>query len=406
MKKETVSNICDQILFWGVLLAVFVMPFEQLMPFASSSDALKEAGLLIPLLCWIVKMIIERRILFVRTPLDIFILFYVLACVVSTVFSIDTQFSIKTIRKELISYLLLFYVIVNNFDEKKIKWVLYIFLLGGLIVCVYGASNYLYKFNMKAERICGTFNQPNRYAQYLIILSSLIVTVIAIVRSRKWKFIFGIFFILSLLNLFWSFSRAGWIAFLAAMAVFFIEASRKTQIAIIFSIVLLTMGIVFTNKGKERLTSLVGDERLLIYNSAINVIYDYPITGVGYGDKNFLKIYKSKYKSEKAVVDHSGTHNIFLQVAVETGFIGLIAFILLHLKILLTMISLYRQHISDDLKWILLWGISSFVGVFTIGQLHTLYRDRNVFIFWIIVAVMMVIWKKVKEDVKDSQKIQ
>lgn len=298
----------------------------------------------------------------------------------------------------------MFYVIVNNINtQDKIRKVIYAFLLSGIIVCIYGAYSYFSEINLSAGRLNGTFRQPNRYAQYLIILSSLAISMIANAKNIKWKAVLAAILAIIILNLYWTFSRAGYAAFILAILVYFLKTPMKIRITIVIFILLGIAALFNSEKFRSRLT-LFGEERQLVYKSSFEILKDYPIIGVGYGDKNFYKLYKSKYKDTDATVNHSGTHNIFLQSAVETGIIGLIAFILLHLKIFIMYIKTYKTAYNDEIKWLCLWAISSFVGVFAIGQLHTLYRDRNVHIFWFIVAIMVSIYQINYEQNKISKK--
>lgn len=388
MPQEKITKYVDNIIFGALLLYIFVLPYE------NHSNGFYSLAFFTALGGWILKMLVNRKVFFTKTPIDIFIIIYFIACLLSTIFSINPEFSIKTMRKEIIMYVIMFYVFVNNMqDDKKISWGLKVFMLSGLFVCIYGCYAYFRNCSSPDFRLESTFRQPNRYAQYLIILSALSVAFIAISKSIKEKLIYIAFFILVLANLFWTYSRAGWVAFFIAMMIFMVKSSRLIKIGIIAILVIFITGIFLNNKALARFKFDNG-ERKLIYSSVFNVISDYPIIGVGYGDKNFLDLYKNQYKSPNALEDHSGTHNIFLQATVETGVIGLLAFIILHAAILTTMINAYIKSKELSIKWIILWCIVSFAGVFLIGQLHTLYRDRNVHIFWMIVSVAIICWKK------------
>ena len=70
-------------------------------------------------------------------------------------------------------------------------------------------------------------------------------------------------------------------------------------------------------------------ERLLIWNSALQMISDYPVLGVGPG--GFTELYQNKYISSKATNPNlRHCHNLFLQIMTENGVIGIISFLSLY----------------------------------------------------------------------------
>ena len=387
MNKDRIVRLCDGLIVAGVILYTLVLPFEK------HTESLKNAGYLLPVTAWILKMALLRTPLIRRTPIDLAVIAYLLVCALSAAFSIDRRVSTKILFRELIPCILMFYTIVGNFaDRGKVDWLLRAFLAGGLAVCIYSASNFIFTYSSWAildGRIRGPFEQPNRLAQYLLILASLVVCKAGMQESGYGRVGLLACFLLVLYCLFGTYSRAGWVAFIPAVSIYALMASRRGAVAIAASCVLLLVGALLTESGFQRLTTdFQGGERGLIYHSALNVFKDHPVLGAGYGDKIFLKAYKEKYKSPQATDDHSGAHNIFLQVAVESGILGLIAFTWLHLKAALAMIQAFRKTAQKRLRWIVLWGLSSLVAVFTIGQLHTLYRDRNIHIFWLVLGIV------------------
>ena len=71
-------------------------------------------------------------------------------------------------------------------------------------------------------------------------------------------------------------------------------------------------------------------ERILIWNSAFQMIADYPVLGLGPG--GFTELYQKKYISPKAKnPELRHCHNLFLQIMTENVVIGLISFLALYL---------------------------------------------------------------------------
>lgn len=145
---------------------------------------------------WITKMIIARKVIWKRTPLDIPILLFFLSQVVSTVLSIHPRTSLIGYYSRfnggllsLISYLVLFYAAAGNMTQKNVKAILKTLLLSGVIVSLYafpehfGASPSCFLISHRItvdcwvqdvqSRVFGTFGQPNWLAAFLIMLIPL-----------------------------------------------------------------------------------------------------------------------------------------------------------------------------------------------------------------------------------------
>lgn len=83
--------------------------------------------------------------------------------------------------------------------------------------------------------------------------------------------------------------------------------------------------------------------RLYIWQSSINMIKDYPLTGVGFGQ--FREIYNSRYLSPLSPERyHPHAHNSFLMMGAETGLISLLAFLYLFFHIYKWLIKICNFH--------------------------------------------------------------
>ena len=142
---------------------------------------------------WILKMINGKRLTIKRTPLDIPLLLFLGANILSTIFSIDPHTSIWGYYSRsnggllsIISYLLLYWAFVSNFKKENIRTLFKFGFASGLIVSIWGILEHFGvslsciilrgQFNADcwvqdvAARVFASLGQPNWMAAYLSML--------------------------------------------------------------------------------------------------------------------------------------------------------------------------------------------------------------------------------------------
>src|SRR4030042_4327726 len=97
------------------------------------------------LTAWLFKSVAGKSLVFKRTPLDIPIVLFLVANVLSTIFSIDRPTSIFGYYSRFnggllstISYILLYYGLVTFFDKEKLFRAIKVLLFSSLLVAIYG----------------------------------------------------------------------------------------------------------------------------------------------------------------------------------------------------------------------------------------------------------------------------
>jgi O-antigen ligase len=128
-----------------------------------------------------------------------------------------------------------------------------------------------------------------------------------------------------------TYSRGALLGFLTAFS-FYNLRSRK-HLIILLIILALILSIIFSYTPlKDRFLSIfsldINKIRINIWKSTINIIKDHLFLGIGPG--NYSLIYPEyRMPDEKAKHSFSFSHNIFSNIAAETGIIGLILFALI-----------------------------------------------------------------------------
>ena len=203
-------------------------------------------------------------------------------------------------------------------------------------------------------------------------------------------------------------SRGGWIAVVVAMvAVVFLLRQwwaqylpsfwRKWAIAIFIGslAILLIAAIVLSESLRDRFLTIFagrGDSsnnfRQNVWAAVIEMIRDRPFLGIGPGNNAFNKIYPLYQRPRFTALS---AYSVLLEIAVETGFVGLACFLWLLVVTLnqgWVQLMKLRQTRSRDGFW-LIGATAVIVGMLAHGAVDTVwYRPEINTVWWLMVALI------------------
>jgi len=290
-------NICNKVIVFCFYLLFFLVP---LIFFGDTSELFEFNKMWLTFgltsiigFAWVSKMIFEKRLYIQRTPLDIFLLLFLLSQIIATLFSIDSYVSFWGYYSRFnggllstISYVFLYYAFVSNVKRKHVLRVLQISLLSGVFVSLWGLpahfgydpTCYVFRGQLNVDcwtnafqpkvRIFSTLGQPDWLAAYLAVLIpiSLAFALYAIMmkhHDKKHKTVYTFratyYIILTLLfylDLLYTRARSGFIS-LWVSVIFFVGCyfwiQRKQQLRSYFMlgtnyiiiVILALLGITF-----------------------------------------------------------------------------------------------------------------------------------------------------------------
>ena len=349
------------------------------------------------------------------------------ACIYTFIIGLISTFCIFIFRNELLFFLykttlgtdyikllapffILFYFVVVNAvkDEKSLNILLHIFVFSATIASIYGLHQYVYgdlysqawldknMFESIKMRVYSTFENPNVFGEYLLLVGPINFSFLFEEKKILKKLIaFGMLSI-NTLTLILTFSRGCWLGILFAIAILLIVIDRRFILLGILA--LLVAPFVLPETIISRFTSIgnMGDTstsyRVAIWMGTIAMLKDYWFSGIGLGITSFNKVYPI-YAYAGTTAQHS--HNLYLQLMVENGIMGLVMFLGIIYNFFKEMIiSLVKK------KKILLVGIMSGMVGFLVQSMtdHTWYNYRVVLIFWMVVAFGVSYAKIIQEE--------
>lgn len=169
-------------------------------------------------------------------------------------------------------------------------------------------------------RIMGTLGNPNSLSGYIIMVLPLILW------NQKQigiKIFLGllIFLVITLTQ-----SRGAMIAATIVLVLYIFHLSRKIyhtyRYILIGCILLFSLGSIFYMRTYHNERTSIWDNRSIIWQEGLEAVGERPI--LGYGQENFELIFPPELKMK---VDNA--HNIFLEIAVSSGLVGLTIFLII-----------------------------------------------------------------------------
>jgi len=277
--------------------------------------------------------------------------------------------------------------ILINFKKFIYKLLLPIMTLGITIASSYIIYNY---FSSTLRRATGVFSNVNDTGTLLIISLILIISYFEYLNNN-YKYLVLIPGLLNLLALLLTFSRGAFIGFIAGLAIYNLRS--KKHLVIFILIFILIFSFIYSNPklNKRFIKSLTIEDnmdRINIWMSSLKMIKAHPIQGVGPG--NFPKVYPSyRWVEKKSNRYKSFAHNIFLNMAVETGIVGFILFTILIILVLSMGIKLFNNNpIHRGI-------VAALIAVLIHNQFDcTVLKFEVGVVFWALIGLILAIYQK------------
>ena len=303
--------------------------------------------------------------------------------------------------------IMVFYFIVINTirDKKQLFDLLTVFALSGALVCLYGVAQYLFGWNINQAwmdeqmfgdirmRIYSTLENPNVLGEYILLVLPVCIGLMWVKRGAPAKLVYAAIATVAAAALILTSSRGCWIGSMVAAAVFVTFAAGK-----LWGLVLLILPFVpmFLPESIINRFASIGDMgdsstsyRVYIWMGTLNMLKDFWLSSIGMGSEAFTAVYPF-YSYNAVVAPHS--HNLFLQILVEAGVVGIVVFLAV---LFLFYKNLAVGHAAGGGKGKPIPTMIAAIGAGVAGFLvqgmfdNCFYNYRVVMVFWTVLALGM-----------------
>lgn len=346
-----------------------------------------ELVILFIVLVWVLKMINDGELSFPRTPLNLSILLFLALVIFQIIplpqsllniispatgrFYYDTHnaivagepvglivprlsgtvslnpYATKGELIRLLAYMGAFFIVIGNvMTRAKLRRLLIVITATGFLVALFaliqhftwnGKVYWFYEYTLGGGPF-GPFINKNNFAGYINLIIPVTLAMSIYEKDKAKKTLFAFMALVMALAIFLSMSRAGVIAFMGSMAfmggMLFLLRRQFSQKLVFFIPALFLFSVIIylafigMEPVVERLSTLTEkatynrELRWGVWASTIEVIKDYPVLGTGL--ETFETLFPGYRSLEASRLHWRDAHNDYLQLAAETGVIGLL----------------------------------------------------------------------------------
>ncbi|PKM92870.1 MAG: hypothetical protein CVU80_01070 [Elusimicrobia bacterium HGW-Elusimicrobia-4] len=308
-----------------------------------------------------------------------------------------------------------FFLFSNLYDDKQNRnTVIFFWIIGGFLSAVYGIMTHYGGFwiirTPQVDRIFSTFGNPIFFAAFLIATIPLSVYKLIQEQEPSYKILWFFILISYLIALYFTKTRASWIAFIVSSIVFIFLSLNSKSKKLLLIFVLVIFGFLFTLKTKNVWMRQQG--HLVIWRDSLRMLFAQPVLGVGIGS---FHIKFPDYASDELKKIWPQTQNIvndahseFVQILAELGVVGFGIFLWILFSVFYNAHQFYKR-LHDREEFLIYTALfSSVIGLlvqnlFSVDMRFTISSFYLFSVFGILSSHSTVKTKEIK--LRKSEKI-
>jgi O-antigen ligase len=406
---------------WGLYLLIFSMLLSPEIMTGETGGGSLGRGVTLRLedfllaiigLSWLARNAVDKELgLFLKTPLNKAIFFYVLACILSTGFGIMAgRVELKTgsmFVLKYIEYFIVFFMMVNHVrNSDQVNRFIVCLFLTCLIVSIIGALQIPGGGRVSAP-FEGEIGEPNTFGGYLLFMGCVAGGVFAKADNFRTKQMMAVLIICIIPPFLFTQTRSSYFAAVPALLVLGYMTDRRLIILGLLAISLMVSPLFLPKAVKDRImftfTQPEEGGQIKIGNLRIDTSTSARLTSW----KEALSDWPKHPLLGHGVTGYGFVDAQFPRILVETGMLGLVAF----LYLLYSILKLTRQNLKEvNTPYYQGLGIGFLAGfagliVHAIGA-NTFIIVRIMEPFWFFVGIITVLPMLDRQQVEQRQETE
>ncbi len=353
---------------------------------------------------WLARMSINKELgLFLRTPLNKPIAYYIIICLVSTLFgamlgSVQLKTGFLFVLKYF-EYMIVYFMVVNHLKSKKqVRNYLMAMLITCAIVSIIGIAQIPGGGRISAP-FEGAMGEPNTLGGYLVFMIAITIGLFLTSSFFRDRFLYGLLIFLFAVPLLYTQSRTSYLAAIPVMLTFVWLSEKRSWVIVTLILVSISLPILAPKAAKERIT--------YTFTQGKNRRDVVEVSGVRLDTSTSARLQSWKSASRDwikhpflgfGVTGYAFVDAQYVRVVTETGLLGLITFFLLISTIFRQAFHVFKQATESFYKGLSMGFLAGFIGLLfhAIGA-NTFIIVRIMEPFWFMTAMVVMI-PEIKES--------
>lgn len=417
---------------WLLLLLSLLTPLSftfELTELGSSISLPTEPLLMVLTVVYILKVLIEGKFNkeLLKHPITIAILFNLFWMLITSISSTIPLVSLKFLASR-IWYVAVFYFmgveLFKNYKSLKLFiWFFSITLVVAVIYTLIRHSQHFFTQEWANKVTYPFFKDHTIYGAIIALLLPFMIGFFIAPKifklSRFERYFAGIFTLILIVGLIFSYTRAAWVSIIISAA-FMIILFLRVRFVYLMIVALLAIGTTLTYWSKiqmkmdrtesvssddmkdhfESISNITTDvsntERINRWMSAIRMFKEKPLLGWGPGTFMFNYAPFQLDREKTAISTNFGTlgnaHSEYLGPLSESGFLGMLSFIVIVVLIIAYGMKIFYNSNNRQIKYLTLLILLSLTTYLSHGVMNNfLHTDKASVPFWALIAMLTVI---------------
>lgn len=419
VNREKLARVFGKIAEWSIYIMILMLPI---------SKSIIEITIVMALVSITLARLAARKPFKRLSGAEISIIIFAALVIPSIVNSCNYFLSIKALFSKTFKFALFTLAVREILDTKeKIKNFVVIALLSAIVIIIDGFAQYFithrdllhfdgikylgypsFQFSLPGPDYprgflgfpTASFPFPNDFATWIITFLPPAMILSARPNRFLWKRIMLFLVVVSLVVLLvLTKTRSAWLGFAASLCMLPIFRFIRIKKFVILLLIICILGgaIVLFGSLTPHIVAIAGiADRNVMWANAWKIFKDHPV--VGSGLNTFFVCYKDVRQDEFAGKRGSYAHNCYLQMAAETGILGLAAFLVMVIMVLWRGFKSYFILNDGFLKSCLAGVILGVVAYLVQSFFDTnLYSLNLAALFWLAVGILLSVTRLARE---------
>ena len=406
---------------WGLYILIFSMLLGPEINIGDTAGASLQRGVTLRFedfllvligLSWFARNAVNKELgLFLKTPLNLPILIYTFACLVSTgVGILAGKVDFKTSSLFLLKYIeyfIVFFIVVNHVKNiDQVKRLVFCLLLTCFITCIFGIFQIPGEARVSAP-FEGESGEPNTFGGYLLFMGAIAAGLLLKVKNGRTKHLYILLIIVMIPPFLFTESRASYLGLIVASFVIGLLTRHRIIISGLLALTLILSPVFLPQKIKDRVLFTFTQPEEAGQVTIGNIQLDTSTSARIESLKKVMKDWPKKPIIGYGVTGHEFLDSQYPRVLIETGLLGFVAFIYLLYSILKLTIKHTRSVKTPYTMGLAVGFLVGFIGLLS----HALGANTFIIVrimepFWFftgIIAVLPAVERRSQQQPQENQ---